>query len=70
MHDVFVISIPTLAVMFGILLNRQDAISIRAEVKAENGQLRSEIISLRDNIHRDMMGIHERVATVESKQDK
>jgi hypothetical protein len=81
MHDVIVISLPTLAVLFGILLNRQDATAIRAEVKneigqlrsemrSENGQLRSEIITLRDNIHRDMIGIHERLATVESKQDK
>lgn len=75
MHDLLVIAIPTLAVMFGILLNRQDATAIRAEVKSEigqlrseMGQLRSEMISLRDSIHRDMVGLHERITTVESKQ--
>ncbi len=67
MHDLLVIAIPTLAVMFGILLNRQDATSIRAEVKTEIAQLRSEMIALRDSIHRDMVAIHERVATVEAK---
>ena len=56
MHDLLVIAIPTLAVMFGILLNRQDAMAIR-----------SEVVSLRDSIHRDMISLHNRVATVEAK---
>ena len=56
MHDLLVIAIPTLAVMFGILLNRQDATAIR-----------SEMVSLRDSIHRDMISLYERVATVEAK---
>ncbi len=72
---VFTIAIPTMAVLFGVLLNRHDATSIRAEVgslrqemKAEINQLRSEMIQLRDSIHRDMIGVHERLATVEAKQ--
>ena len=56
MHDLLVIAIPTIAVMFGILLNRQDATAIRAEM-----------VALRDSIHRDMISLHERVATVEAK---
>jgi hypothetical protein len=75
MHDVLIIAIPTLAVMLGILLNRQDATSICAEVKheigqvgSEIGQLRGETIALRDSIHRDMVSLHERVATVEARQ--
>ena len=57
MHDLPVIAIPTLTVMFGIMLNRQDSIAIR-----------SEMVTLRDSIHRDMISLHERVATVEAKQ--
>ncbi|ADW67812.1 hypothetical protein [Granulicella tundricola] len=60
--------IPTFAVLLGVLFTRQDINALRAELKAELkseiGQLRSEIITLRDNIHRDMIGLHERVATV------
>ncbi len=62
--------VPTLVVLIGILLNRQDAISIRSELKTEIGQLRAEIITLRDNIHRDMVGLHERIAVVEAKQPR
>jgi hypothetical protein len=69
MHDLLVVAIPTIAVLFGILLNRQDATSIRSELKSEIGQLRSEMIALRDSIHRDMISFHERVATVEAKQN-
>ena len=58
MHDLLVIAIPTVAVMFGILLNRQDASSIRAEM-----------VALRDSIHRDMIALHERVAIVETKHN-
>jgi hypothetical protein len=74
------IAIPTITVLFGILLNRQDASSIRMEMKSEIGQLRSEMkveigqlragmIQLRNTIHADMIGIHERLATVEAKQN-
>ncbi|WP_041598002.1 hypothetical protein [Granulicella tundricola] len=80
------IGIPSLLVMFGILLNRQEAASLRAEIgqlrgemkseigqllaemKSENNQLRNEIITLRDNIHEDMMGVHERLRAVETRQ--
>jgi len=62
--------VPTLVVLIGILLNRQDAISIRSDLKTEIGQLRAEIITLRDNIHRDMVGLHERIAVVEAKQPR
>ncbi len=67
MHDLLVIAIPTVAVMFGILLNRQDATSIRSELKGEIGSLRSEMVALRDSIHRDMIALHERVAVVDQK---
>jgi hypothetical protein len=66
--NAFTIAIPTLAVLFGILLNRQDATAIRAELKSEIAQLRTEMIQLRDSIHSDLVGLHERIATVEAKQ--
>ena len=69
MHDLLVIAIPTLAVMFGILLNRQDATAIRSEMIALRDSTRSEMTALRDSIHRDMISLHERVATVETKQN-
>jgi hypothetical protein len=58
MHDLFVIAIPTVAVMFGILLKRQDASSIRAEM-----------VALRDSIHRGMIALHGRVAIVETQNN-
>ncbi len=77
MHDIFVVSVPTVVVLFGILLNRQDATSIRTEMaslrnemKAQIAQLRSETIALRDSIHRDMVSLHERVAVIEAKNNQ
>jgi hypothetical protein len=64
------IAIPTITVLFGILLNRQDASSIRMEMKSEIGQLRAKMIQLRNTIHSDMIGLHERLATVEAKQNR
>ncbi|HEY5329929.1 MAG TPA: hypothetical protein VIJ79_08610 [Acidobacteriaceae bacterium] len=83
-------AIPTVAVLLGILLNRQDVTSIRGEIIAmrtdfhnkidglraefkddlhrEIGGLRTEIIAFRENTMRDMAGLHERLAVVESKQ--
>lgn len=72
-------TIPTFAVLLGILFNRQEIASLRAEM----GQLRndlnrdmmqlrkdinSDMVQLRDSIHRDMIGLHERLAVVEAKQ--
>jgi hypothetical protein len=31
--------------------------------------MRSEMVALRDSIHRDMVALHERVAVVEAKQN-
>jgi hypothetical protein len=79
------IAIPTLAVLFGILLNRQDITTLRSEMRVEMtamrtefkadlhreiGGLRGEIITLRDNIHQDMSGLHERLAVVETQQQR
>jgi len=92
--NVLAVAIPTIAILFGILLNRQDATAIRAELKSvelalrnelrseigtlrselrgemrsEIGSLRAEMVQLRNSIHADMIGLHERLAVVEAKQ--
>ncbi len=53
--NILAVAIPTLAILFGILLNRQDAISIRAELKAVESALRNEMAQLRKDINADML---------------
>ena len=48
---------PTVAVFLATLLQRQDVCD-----------LRSEMINLRNQVHADLLMIHERVAKVEAKQ--
>ena len=48
---------PTVTCLIGILLQRQDTRDLRADM-----------ISLRTQVHSDLLLIHERVATVEAKQ--
>jgi hypothetical protein len=59
MSTVLAIAIPTFTVMLGVLFTRQDVHALRAE-----------IIALRDKIHRDMIGLHGRIATVEAKHNQ
>jgi hypothetical protein len=49
MHDVLIVGVP-LAILAGILLNRQDVASLRSEMVA----FRAEMNSRFDSIHRDM----------------
>lgn len=46
MHDVLTVGIPVLAILAGILFNRQDAMSLRAEILSIHTRL--------DSIQRDM----------------
>lgn len=48
--------IPTVLVLVGILMNRSD-----------NQALRAEMVALRNQIHSDMVPLHERVARVEER---
>ena len=48
---------PTVAVFLATLIQRQDVRDLRAEM-----------INLRDQVHADLLMIHERVAKVEAKQ--
>ena len=65
MHDAFIVGVPLIAILAGILLNRQDISSLRNELRSEIGSVRSDvrsdISSLRsemnsrfDSIQRDM----------------
>ncbi len=42
--------------------------SFAREMRSDLKDMRAEMISLRDSIHRDMVPLHERMATVEAKQ--
>ena len=48
---------PTVAVFIGILMQRQDS-----------REVRSEMVNLRNQVHSDLVMIHERVAKVEARQ--
>ncbi len=54
MHDALTIGIPLVAIFAGIMLNRQDAASIRSDLRNEISSLRSEVNSRLDSIQRDM----------------
>lgn len=49
--------IPTILVLIGVVMNRSD-----------NTALRQEMIALRNQVHQDMVMLHERVAIVETRQ--
>jgi hypothetical protein len=50
MHDTLIVAIPTVVVLVGILMNRQDAIAIRTELRSEVGSLRSDMSALRSDL--------------------
>jgi hypothetical protein len=54
MHDAYLIGIPTLVIILGILLNRSDVRELRTEMRAEirglRGEMTSEISGLRSEI--------------------
>lgn len=75
--------IPTVAVLIGIILQRQDTRDLRSEMRADMNllrtemrsdmdalrtELRTDMIALRDQVHADLLLIHERVAKVEARQ--
>ncbi len=59
---------PTVAVFIGILLQRQDIRDLRTDMSRLQGEMRAEMVSLRNQVHADMLLIHERVAKVEARQ--
>ncbi len=59
---------PTVAVFLATLIQRQGVRDLRAELAGLCTQIQSEMISLRHQVHADMLMIHERVAKIEAKQ--
>lgn len=69
------IAIPSVLIVISWILvalswMQQDKRMSRIEATLGNlaRDIRSELITLRDSIHRDMVPLHERMATVEAKQ--
>jgi hypothetical protein len=57
MHDVIVVGIPLLAIMAGILMNRQDVNLLRGEIGGLRSELHSEVGSLRSELHSEIGGL-------------
>ena len=45
---------PTVAVFIGILLQRQDIRDLRTDMSRLQGEMRAEMVSLRNQVHADM----------------
>ena len=58
---------PTVAVFLATLIPRQDVRDLRSELASLRTQFQSEMIS--NQVHADMLMIHERVARIEAKQE-
>ena len=59
---------PTVAVFLATLIQRQDVRDLRTEMNGLRTDLQSQMISLRNQVHADLLMIHERVAKADSKQ--
>jgi hypothetical protein len=62
MKDTLTIALPTLMVLIGILLNRNDAnrldariTALEASLRAEMGSIHAEMVSLRNQFHSDIL---------------
>ena len=67
---------PTVAVFLATLIQRPDVRDLRGEVNGLRGDLlqlrkdiQQEMLQLRNQVHADLLMIHERVAKVEAKQE-
>lgn len=59
---------PFIAVLFGVILSNQRIARLETTVESRLEAFRNEMIALRNSIHADMVGIHECVAKVETRQ--
>ena len=62
--------IPTLLMLVGVIMNRSDNSALRSEIRSEMAAMRQDMVALRNQVHQDIVMLHERVAVVESKLDK
>ena len=62
---------PTFAVFLGILFQRQEIRDLRTELRGDMDKLRdgmrAEMLAFRNQVHADLLLIHERVAKVEAR---
>jgi hypothetical protein len=70
-------ALPTLMVLIGILLNRNDINRLDGRITALEGSLRGEMNAMRDRFHNDMMmlmssngALDARVSKLEEKSEK
>lgn len=54
MHDVIIVGVPLIAILAGILLNRQDVNNLRAEVRADISSLRAELQAHTGSLRNDI----------------
>ncbi len=59
---------PTVAVFLATLIQRQDVRDLRTESASLRTQFQGEMVSLRNQVHADMLMI-QRVAKIEAKQE-
>jgi hypothetical protein len=57
MHDVITVGIPLLAILAGILFNRQDVKELRSEISGLRSEIRSEIGGLRSELQIEIRGL-------------
>ena len=58
---------PTVAVFLATLIQRQDVRDLRAEMNSLRKDMQTEMIAFRNQVHADLLMIHERVAKVEAR---
>ena len=74
-----IIAVPTFTVLVGIIFNRLDSNALRVEMNNLRTDLHRDMTTLRtdvhqemtafrDMIHDDLMGVHERLRAVETRQ--
>jgi hypothetical protein len=59
LKDILIVGLPTLMVLVGILLNRNDSNQIRGEMATLRGEFHAEMGKLRDLFHSDIVHLLE-----------
>lgn len=58
----------TITGLIGIVLQQGNTRDLRSEMRSEISFVRSDMVSLRTQVHADLVMIHERVAKIEAQQ--
>jgi hypothetical protein len=67
MRDIIEISLPTLAVLVGILLNRNDANRLEARIASSEARLDARITALESRFHADIMLVIGKLTELEAR---